>query len=239
MERLRRAILDLFARARLRAGAAAAARVRGVAALRHRPRPRPRHLQAGRPALGPAAGRARRPHAAGGAHRRAPAQPRGRHAPVLLRQRAAHPARGHDHDARADPDRRRALRPRRARGRPRNACASWSRRCGVPASANLHLDIGHAAIYRALAAGDEPGRRARPRRSSTPCSRRTRRAVLGMHDLLGGQRAEAIALLTRLNGGAEVLERGAQEPAEEPRHRRRRSTSSRGSRARRPRPASR
>jgi len=30
--------------------------------------------------------------------------------------------------------------------------------------------------------------------------------VLGMHDLLGGQRAEAIALLTRLSGGVEVLE---------------------------------
>ena len=36
----------------------------------------PAHLQAGRPAQRPHAGRARRHHAAGGAHRRAPAQPR-------------------------------------------------------------------------------------------------------------------------------------------------------------------
>jgi hypothetical protein len=42
--------------------------------------------------------------------------PAGVRAPLLLRKRAAHGARGHDEDARADPDRRGALRPRRHRG---------------------------------------------------------------------------------------------------------------------------
>ena len=77
---------------RLRTGHAAAGRVHRLAADRHRARPGPAHLQAGGPALGPDDGRARRHHAAGGAHRRAPAQPQGRDAPVLLRQRAARAA---------------------------------------------------------------------------------------------------------------------------------------------------
>ena len=62
--------------ARLRARDAADARVHRLAAHRHRPRSRPAHLQAGRPAVGPDDGPARRHDAAGRAHRRAPAEPR-------------------------------------------------------------------------------------------------------------------------------------------------------------------
>ncbi len=76
---------------------------------------------------GPHDGRARRHHAAGGAHRRAPAQPPGRDAPVLLRQRAAHAARRAGGDARAAADRRRDLRPRRRRERHRDPAAAGAR----------------------------------------------------------------------------------------------------------------
>ncbi len=71
--------------------------------------------------------------------------------------------------------------------------------------AKLFLDIGHPAIFRALTAGtnlaaDEA------EAIFHAVQQKDAPAVLGMHDLLGGQRAEAIALLTRLNGGAEILE---------------------------------
>ena len=70
---------------------------------------------------------------------------------------------------------------------------------------NLLLDIGHPAIFRALTAGtnlaaDEA------EALFHAVQQKDAPGVLGMHDLLGGQRAEAIALLTRLSGGVEVLE---------------------------------
>ena len=69
----------------------------------------------------------------------------------------------------------------------------------------LLLDIGHPAIFRALTAGtnlasDEA------EALFHAVQQKAAPGVLGMHDLLGGQRAEAIALLTRLSGGVEVLE---------------------------------
>jgi ATP phosphoribosyltransferase regulatory subunit len=69
----------------------------------------------------------------------------------------------------------------------------------------LHLDIGHPRIYRALTAGaslaaDEAEALFHAvQQKDTP-------TVLSMHDLLGEQRAEAIAALTRLSGGPPVLE---------------------------------
>ncbi len=70
---------------------------------------------------------------------------------------------------------------------------------------SLHLDIGHPAIYRALTAGTNLA----PEETEAlfhAVQQKDAPAVLGMHDLLGGQRAEAIALLTRLNGDVKVLE---------------------------------
>ena len=142
-------ILDLFRDARLRAGAAAAARVPRFAAHRHRARPRPADLQGRRPALGPHAGRARRHHAAGGAHRRAPAQPQGRDAPVLLRQRAAHA-----------PRRRPARRASRSRSAPSSTARPAStatsrcsallcRRSRVAGARDARIDLGHVAVFRA------------------------------------------------------------------------------------------
>ena len=207
IEALRRAILDLFFDSRLRAGDAAAARVHGLAAHRHRPRPRPAHLQAGRPALGPHDGRARRHHAAGGAHRRAPAQPQGRDAPVLLRQRAARAPAG------ARP--RRASRSRsapRSTATPASRATSRSRRCCArrsrsPACKGARMDIGHVAVFRAH--GARGGRRRASSRRS--CSRRcSRRTFLRLKALT--QRARREDARTRccccpsLYGGAEVLD---------------------------------
>jgi len=80
-----------------------------------------------------------------------------------------------------------------------------ARALGVAGLARLHLDIGHPSIYRALTAGanlvaDEA------EALFHAVQQKDAPAVLGMHDLLGEQRAEAIAKLTRLNGGAGVLE---------------------------------
>ncbi|MBX3672856.1 MAG: ATP phosphoribosyltransferase regulatory subunit [Burkholderiales bacterium] len=67
------------------------------------------------------------------------------------------------------------------------------------------LDIGHPSIYRALTAG---ANLAAEEAESLfhAVQQKDAPAVLGMHDLLGEQRAEAIAALTRLSGGAGVLE---------------------------------
>ncbi len=202
---------------RLRAGAAAAPRVHGVPALGHGARPRPRHLPPRRPALGPAAGRARGPHPAGGADRRAPAQPRGRHQARLLRQRAAHPARRHDHHARAHPDRRRALRARRARGRPRGGAPHGARALGrrPHEAAPRHRPPGH--LPRAHR-GHEPvrrrGRGALPRRAAEGRAGRARHARPAGRAARRGDRAPHAP--ERRRGGAGA---GEEEPAEEPRHR--------------------
>ncbi len=143
IERLRRAHPRSLPCARLRAGDAAVARIPGVAADRHRARPRSADLQAGGPALGPHAGRACRYHAAGRAHRCASAEPQGRHAAVLYRQRAAHAALRHEPHTRAAADRRRNLRPRRHRERRRDP-APHDERAGDSASMrDACLDIGH------------------------------------------------------------------------------------------------
>ena len=67
------------------------------------------------------------------------------------------------------------------------------------------LDIGHPSIYRALTAG---ANLAADEAESLfhAVQQKDAPAVLAMHDLLGEQRAEAIAALTRLSGGAGVLE---------------------------------
>ena len=187
---------------RLRVGHAAAARVSRVAADRQRPRSRPAHLQAGRPAFRPHAGRARRHHAAGGAHRRPPAQPQGRDAAVLLRQRAAHPA-------------GRACWPRasRCRSAPSSTATPASRRtsrsirllaralelCGDRRQSRI--DLGHVGIFRALAAEAGLRRRCRTgtvrrpagqgradpaRTGRRPCRSRSRSALLALPELYGG-----------------------------------------------------
>jgi ATP phosphoribosyltransferase regulatory subunit len=71
--------------------------------------------------------------------------------------------------------------------------------------ANLLLDIGHPAIFRALTAGTNLATE-EAEALFHAVQQKDAPGVLGMHDLLGGQRAEAIALLTRLSGGVEVLE---------------------------------
>jgi ATP phosphoribosyltransferase regulatory subunit len=95
--------------------------------------------------------------------------------------------------------------------------------------ANLLLDIGHPAIFRALTAGTNLATE-EAEALFHAVQQKDAPGVLGMHDLLGGQRAEAIALLTRLSGGR-ACRRTPTSPW--------RSTTSRGSRARRPRRASR
>src|SRR5213595_339460 len=100
--------------------------------------PRAAHLQGGRPALGQDDGPARRHHAAGGAHRRAPAQPQGGDAAVLLRQRAAHAAGKPGRDARADPDRRRALWRCRDRSRSRDPAAAVQGPAARPRAQRAH-----------------------------------------------------------------------------------------------------
>jgi len=85
-----------------------------------------------------------------------------------------------------------------------------ARALSVAGIAKLHLDIGHPRIYRALTAGanladDEAEALFHAvQQKDTP-------GVLGMHDLLGEQRAEAIARLTRLSGGEAVLEQARKE----------------------------
>ena len=73
---------------------------------------------------------------------------------------------------------------------------------GVP---GVLLDIGHPSIYPALTAG---ANLAADEAESLfhAVQQKDAPAVLAMHDLLGEQRAEAIAALTRLSGGAGVLE---------------------------------
>ena len=90
LEALRRTLLDHFAAHGYRLVQPPLDRAPRFAADRHRTRPRPADVQGRRPAVGPAARRARRHHAAGRAHRRAPAERGRRHAPLLRGQRAAH-----------------------------------------------------------------------------------------------------------------------------------------------------
>jgi ATP phosphoribosyltransferase regulatory subunit len=93
-----------------------------------------------------------RHHAAGRAHRRAPAQPRGRDPPVLLRPGAAHPAAG--------------LRPRASRcssaprssatpaWRPTSRCRSWRwTACARAGVERLVIDLADARIVRGVLAG--------------------------------------------------------------------------------------
>jgi ATP phosphoribosyltransferase regulatory subunit len=78
------------------------------------------------------------------------------------------------------------------------------RALSVAGVGSLHVDIGHPNIYRALTAGA----RLSPDEAEAlfhAVQQKDAPAVLGLHDVLGGQRAEAVARLTRLNGGAEVL----------------------------------
>ena len=114
------------------------------------PRPRPHHVQDRRSAVGPAARRARRHHAAGRAHRRAPAE-RSR-ASRACATRAACCARR----------RRRARRARSCRSAPSStatpasrptarSCSSSSSALGAAGVRGLHLDLGHVGLYRALA----------------------------------------------------------------------------------------
>jgi ATP phosphoribosyltransferase regulatory subunit len=80
-----------------------------------------------------------------------------------------------------------------------------SRALAVAGVGDLHLDIGHPAIYRALTAGTSLA----PDEVESlfhAVQQKDAPVVLSMHDLLGGQRAEAIAQLTRLNGDVRVLE---------------------------------
>ncbi len=67
------------------------------------------------------------------------------------------------------------------------------------------LDIGHPSIYRALTAG---ANLAADEAESLfhAVQQKDAPSVLAMHDLLGEQRAEAIAALTKLSGGVGVLE---------------------------------
>ena len=116
-------------------------------------------------------GGARRHHAAGGAHRRASSQPQGRHAPLLLRQRAAH--------APAAPG---------ATREPIQIGAEMYGEAGVAADVEMlellcqalelagvrkaRVDIGHVAVFRAIAHEAASTPSARPS-SSRPCSART------------------------------------------------------------------
>ncbi|HEX4943009.1 MAG TPA: ATP phosphoribosyltransferase regulatory subunit [Usitatibacteraceae bacterium] len=80
-----------------------------------------------------------------------------------------------------------------------------SRALSVAGLDKLHLDIGHPRIYGALTAGaglvvDES------EALFHAVQQKDAPAVLAMHDLLGEQRAEAIARLTRLNGDVAVLD---------------------------------
>ncbi len=68
----------------------------------------------------------------------------------------------------------------------------------------LHLDIGHPRIYRALLAGANLA----PDEAEAlfhAVQQKDAPTALAMHDLLGEPRAEAVAALTRLNGGEAVL----------------------------------
>jgi len=69
----------------------------------------------------------------------------------------------------------------------------------------LHLDIGHPRIYRALAEGAALGAE-EAESLFHAVQQKDAPAVLGMGAALGEERAEAIARLTRLNGGAAVLD---------------------------------
>lgn len=80
-----------------------------------------------------------------------------------------------------------------------------SRALAAAGLAKLHLDIGHPRIYRALAEGaslaaeDAEALFHAVQQKDAP-------AVLAMAGVLGEERAEAIAKLTRLNGDAAVVE---------------------------------
>jgi len=80
-----------------------------------------------------------------------------------------------------------------------------SRALAAAGVAGVLLDIGHPSIYRALTAG---ANLAADEAESLfhAVQQKDAPAVLAMHDLLGEQRAEAIAALTRLSGGTGVLE---------------------------------
>lgn len=79
-----------------------------------------------------------------------------------------------------------------------------SRALSVAGLENLHLDIGHPRIFRALAEGANLGAEDAEALFHA-VQQKDAPEVLAMGGLLGAARAEAIARLTRLNGAAAVL----------------------------------
>jgi hypothetical protein len=160
----------------------------GVAAERHRRGAGPADLQAGRPALRPHDGPAGRQHAPGRPYRCPSAEPQGRHAPVLLRPGAAHPARQAPCHAGAAAVRRRDLRPCRAGGRSRDPAAGpgWlacragrgaqrgsrrrAHRAG-PAGGFCAPVAAQMRVHRALAAKDLPSCASSRRDLPPPCAK--------------------------------------------------------------------